>query len=778
MLLSDVEHADVRTNALVLSVSLFTVGMLSEVPFATLTWGFLVVAVQTWLGFEIYRRCIRQSTPNSFELLGMGFALGSLVGVVVDQLLVRTPFRDNWWWVMIPFALALSVSNRGRVLSRSNLARPRELTERLSLMVGLSLLLLVPERYWPLWIGVGAVLLAVILHRLRIGRGSDSRSHLLIASAAVIGLGFGVRRTIDWRPQNWWIKTADIQFFEALGFSLSRFGARDQVFAAGIPIKYHWASYAWTGMLDRIAGADEWVVITRLAPVIVVVALIPLVIALAIRLGLRDGWLVVTLALFILLNDFNFESFSMVFSYIWLLAAAISAWHCLGSLRPTQIALLILFSAAAFAAKSSNIVVVAGLIFGTALYQVEAKSASTRARLALAMGGLFAFVCTYLFVYRGSGYSELVEFGVSGLAQDIFGDIRILGIRPRVLAATFVLLNSLLIFIIAMFAYGTERSFESFGSLKNATKSALPLLLLATLLPTIGVLTFFVAPIHEQEEYFLHSFAIIGVFFTTAALKRVSVDSRPSRKQVVVTVTGAVIFALIFVALTPTNEGTTFAIFTRVILGSPVVLMVVVLGLVLLIAKLGGANQRPHTITCLLLGALTVAAMSGNDKWIRDADSFKREILSEDHDLRYLGDEQVIEAARLVERLTQLDDIIASNYFCEETWCPTNQYSPTRADWQLGGEAMTLVVYSQRRYLVNGYGFTWQNIQPPESIQRRIAWSLQPQPSNLQRLEGGVPNYFLRDLTMPCPCGELADRAIIGRTQRFELYDLSTALAS
>jgi len=91
---------------------------------------------------------------------------------------------------------------------------------------------------------------------------------------------------------------------------------------------------------------------------------------------------------------------------------------------------------------------------------------------------------------------------------------------------------------------------------------------------------------------------------------------------------------------------------------------------------------------------------------------------------------------------------------------------------------MTLVVYSQRRYLVNGYGFTWQNIQPPESIQRRIAWSLQPQPSNLQRLEGVVPNYFLRDLSMPCPCGELADRVIIGRTQRFELYDLSTALAS
>jgi hypothetical protein len=301
-----------------------------------------------------------------------------------------------------------------------------------------------------------------------------------------------------------------------------------------------------------------------------------------------------------------------------------------------------------------------------------------------------------------------------------------------------------------------------------------PVLLFAlTLIPTIGVLALFVAPIHEQEEYFLHSFVILGVFLVVLIMQEAASRASFSRTGVVATIGLSGTLALAISALTPTNEGTTFAIFVRVVLGSPVTLVTVCIGAALLLMKLGNRQTGRAGGIWLLAGTLTVAAISSNERWFTRAGTFKQEILSESHVLRYLGDEDVIEAAELVKRNTNLDDVIASNYFCEASWCPTSEYSPARDNWLVGGEAMTLVVYSQRRYLVSGYGFTWQNIAPPSEVRRRISWSLHPQPSDSPIVDNVVPKYFLRDLTMPCPCGELIDRPVLDRTKRFELYDLS-----
>ncbi len=56
---------------------------------------------------------------------------------------------------------------------------------------------------------------------------------------------------------------------------------------------------------------------------------------------------------------------------------------------------------------------------------------------------------------------------------------------------------------------------------------------------------------------------------------------------------------------------------------------------------------------------------------------------------------------------------------------------------------MTLTVYSQRRYLVNGYGFLWQNVEPPLEIRRRIANSLAPGTAAI------AAEFFVTDKTMP-----------------------------
>lgn len=77
---------------------------------------------------------------------------------------------------------------------------------------------------------------------------------------------------------------------------------------------------------------------------------------------------------------------------------------------------------------------------------------------------------------------------------------------------------------------------------------------------------------------------------------------------------------------------------------------------------------------------------------------------------------------------------------------------------------MTLTVYSQRRFWVNGYGFLWQNVEPPVEIRRRMADSLGPSAVY------GEGNYYLRDSTAPGP--SIDTNTTVARSTRFVLYSL------
>lgn len=769
---SVVVRDDTTVTVLATSFALLILGTLFEVPLTTLALGVLAVAIQTWLGSEVYRRIIQEPDPHIDELIGMGFAVGSLLVVTIDQVVVRTPLRDFWWWTLPLVALVLSVRRtRTFVWTPSNFAFLL-LAERTMWLCAFGTLLLVQERYWPLWIGIALLAVAICLHKLRTtsdGYSPKWRGTLVAAAIATVGI---IWRVIDWRPPNWWIKTADFQFFEALGFSLSHFGAQDQVFAAGEPVKYHWLSYAWTGMLDRVIGAEHWVVITRLGPVIVALTLYFLASTVARHLDLGGRWLAFALSLFVLLNDFNFESFSMVFSYIWLLALFNMVVQRALPRRPSTLLLFAILGAAAFAAKSSNIVVILGLVTTSAMTGATSLRTAVRQGLPLVVAALGSLAATYVYFLASSGYSELVELGISGFAQDLFGDIGTLALWPRTVAAVIVLVNALILFIVALSALLGSVPHDATRRPQKLSDSPL---VLATALCLMGsgiVLAIFVAPYHEQEEYFLHAFAIIGVFCVAAAVQsfwqRPATSNQPARIAIG---TSAVVTALL-VLLTPTNDGTTFAMFVRVVLDSHMFLICLVFVLALSMLFIGKAVTGTQFVSCLLIAALSSSAVASNDQWIRQSAQFKAEIQDADHTARYLGGEDVIAGAKLIRALTLSNDVIASNHFCEQTWCPTDEYVPNRSNWLKGGEALGLVVYSERRYLVSGYGFTWQNIVPPAEVLRRIQWSLDPHPRLLKVNESVTPRYFLRDLTMPCLCDGLSDAEEIGMTPRFVLYRL------
>jgi hypothetical protein len=210
-----------------------------------------------------------------------------------------------------------------------------------------------------------------------------------------------------------------------------------------------------------------------------------------------------------------------------------------------------------------------------------------------------------------------------------------------------------------------------------------------------------------------------------------------------------------------TNEGTYTAVFLRVIADTPGTWFVALTGILYLVTR----PVPSMTLTRLRSWALPLLFVATivplNQRWFLRYDDFIREIREPGHEEFMLGRHDVIDGAMLVRNNTLEDAVIASNHFCERPICALADYGPHRSNWKRGGEAMTLTVYSQRRFWVNGYGFLWQNVEPPVDIRRRMADSLAPTQAPLP------VDYFVADRTMPR--APVAISETLGRTSRFTL---------
>jgi hypothetical protein len=215
-----------------------------------------------------------------------------------------------------------------------------------------------------------------------------------------------------------------------------------------------------------------------------------------------------------------------------------------------------------------------------------------------------------------------------------------------------------------------------------------------------------------------------------------------------------------------TNDATYTAIFTRVIADSPTTWILLGGLAMLLLVRQRGTDRLVGAGTLLVVAMFVVTSVDLNQRWFLKYTTFDAEIRAPSHAEFMLGRSDVIEGALLVRNNTPEDAIVASNHFCERPICPLADYGPHRVDWKRGGEAMTLTVYSQRRFWVNGYGFLWQNVEPPVAIRRRIADSL---------ADPGMSDavYFLRDRTMPS--STFTPTSVASTSRRFTLHQLRGA---
>ena len=762
LVLSPLRPTKPHLQAISVAILVLTLQLICEVPLALALRAEAYLVTQILVGASIAKLVLQRKLSFS-EFIGLGFALGSLVAMCVDQLLIETPLASVSWTIVPIAAIAVIITGNKHKHIQQEHDQP---LPSIIFIAFILLLILVQERYWPLYIALS--LLPLLIFNSYSSKNLSSIQKWVIRSVlatVVLITGLSVIRN---RPTLWWIKTQDFQFFEALSYSLTHWGSNDQIFVQGQPVLYHWFSYAWMGLTTKAISAPTWVVQTKIAPVIVAVVIVYLVIALlqSLKVG---GWRLVTiLMVVVLINDFNFESFSMVFSYIWILAFAfflfqwckIQNWHL-------AIASSVM-AAGALGAKSSNIaILISG--FGMLLaFELIQKRIHLKKVVVHASVFIIAMALVYLKLYFNSPYSATIKFGTVGIAQDFFGDVDTLQRGQFTFWSIVVLSNILAIYLASMFATRTERSTE-FRSLW--------LFCFGSLLATISALLVSVS-IYEQEEYFLHSFVLFGSIITGLATCRFIEhfgNKQESRRNA--TILFALLISVIFIRLyiNDDNSGEAWAIRARIINGSSVLVLVLSALLIYIFTKRSKIGIQ-NIIALFIVSALLVTVVSLNGTWFKHQGRFRNEIFSPGFSANMIGTVEMQKFFAEAQRFIPRDAIVASNYVCDAIDCPVSTYDADRKDWTVGGEAMVLTIYLHRRLYVSGYGYLWQNVELPTFARDRLRLSIdfgtfQTESLAKRLIDDGV-EYFVLD--RKSKVGTLSNRYAesLLTSQRFELLRL------
>ena len=693
-----------------------------------------LIASHSAFGSFVYSTFV--SKRHCSTISGIGFAIGTLVAIIVDQIFVKTALRD-WSWITIPLASTVFIVHRSRNWNFQKLPVNNQLPWLT--LIFLSFIGLIQERYWPLWVALGLIPLMVITN----SSVTKYRTTFVLSSALIAVIT--IISTISNRPQLWWIKTQDFQFFESLSYSLAHWGWRDQIYAQGNPIYYHWFTFAWTGMFARISNAPTWLVLSKIAPPVIILFVILLVNEVLNHFSLTRIQKTLILLVLLLLNDFNFESPSMIFSYLFLLAFLIVASEFLHSEKLLPAIFAAILGGASLASKSSNIAILAGGLIGIFIYGWKYCSISLSKIVSFTVICGTALIAVFYLFYLSSPYSGNIGLGVAGISRDFYGDLKYLPRPSFIFWSIVVVFNLMVFFSLATLAMMRQREMRSsiiFWYFVCATPfSLLPLLILYS--------------VHQQEEYFYHSWTFVGsiiflVYMAQLVIPRIRSSNFKSlaiRVAALVIITSSVNFFL-----HDDRSGSVQAIELRVIRGS---LIIQLLSAFLVLAVVEFIVRRKtlwsNWFASLFTSGIVILIISLNSQWISNQQQFLNEVTSSTHNDFMLGTADDIQIGKSISSMTPEDAIIASNYFCDEQ-CDVSNYSQNRADWSVGGEAMFLSVYSHRRFLVTGYGYIWQNVSPSQDVKKRIAISLrfgsQPSEELLRELLAYNVAYFVVDKTM------------------------------
>lgn len=618
-----------------------------------------VLLAQTFTGGEIYRYFKQSAQMSLVEFAAVGFSLGALTWLIADQIFIALALPKIGW--VIPLVLAL-IRKLYKLRGSSSQLTVDWIALRWILIAGL--LGLSGEWVWTLPL---ALVLVVVAYISDVEIESVSKKVKVVVIAIVV-LGAGLLTLIT-RPKVWWISQSDTHFYEGLTKSVAKWGWQESIFSSGFSLQYHWFPYAWSGLVTRISGSPDWVVLTRVGVLIPTLCLISYIWIISTRLSVNKKAPIVGVLLFCASSIFGewfvsiplamFGSFSQLFATIWLMPVLLWAIDvCSGTFKRSWLYLTLIF-VGLVGGKVSHAAIGAAFIFS---FQV-ARVVKDRNYLRPAIFEGFVVLSVLFITSRvlfGSGGS--LSPRPAAWAPYLQGDLYLFYGRSLWIAAAILLLGMTYLALSTLI----------FGSsvLRNAPQIYFALSI--AMISGIAFSNFSSGPTSPNGLFFLHAAVILVNSVLGVVVTDFSKSFARLRKSGVVFSSAVGVVSLLAIYLIPNRDsGANIAIWMRAFRSLVILIPVVVFCGVFLLARRRESFSKVslQILTAQIAITLVTFVATNGSSYLGDMSGFKKNsgVFLASKDLEQLRD-------WLKSNSTE-DAVYASNYVCEGTDCTEPQLS-------------------------------------------------------------------------------------------------------
>ena len=718
-----------------------------------------LVVIQTACGSFIYLRWLKSEPTTRAECLGMGFAIGSLLFVLADQILLTT-FASEFSWLVLLFCLWLVwILQKSKGESQTKEIREIDLKTFAAVFSG-ALLILAPEWFWTFPAGVVSLVFTGFLYR------NNFKRSIIAVPIGIVAISVALFWSIQIRPSFWWQMSREQPFLETIATSVSKFGSFKNILATGFTINYHWLSYGWSGLLTKQTEADLFLTQTKVLPVALAIACALIIFALAKALQASDTAAFIALALLVTYETVptwgwgfhlgQIHSSSNFFAQFLLIAFFVSFiryFH--DSLKQSPLVPAILLSAVLVTKSSHGLLILGALTSLLFLQIISRRSSKKTARLLLASLPLCVAIYFIYFIKTGMKSS----LGYFTFVWEQQGELRdFANMKPWFTLAA----------IILVFGLGGYQFILTTFSIRKIFKELNPVATFSALFALIGLgATSFLdfSGDNSEQLYFLQavSFLPIVVFVVELTKKEIRIYANKS-KYLFVFIIGFISGAsLEFIP--NLNSGSKIAISLRLFRSLVVLIPLGVSILIYLVVR-----QRKPKAVVLSISVLVLISFASTSFGIFSNNIVERQSRTYAERTRQkLSMDQLFangsrDVGTWIRANSAESDIFASNFFCDDMKCSgdgwfeqsigntPHKFTPAGYGTYTGFRSWSveLALESQRQFLIQAYVNFWQYESPPDWLRERVDASVEfadsPSVQTFDYLKAKRVTWFVVDL--------------------------------
>jgi hypothetical protein len=718
-----------------------------------------LVVIQTACGSFIYLRWLKSEPTTRAECLGMGFAIGSLLFVLADQILLTT-FASEFSWLVLLFCLWLVwILQKSKGESQTKEIREIDLKTFAAVFSG-ALLILAPEWFWTFPAGVVSLVFTGFLYR------NNFKRSIIAVPIGIVAISVALFWSIQIRPSFWWQMSREQPFLETIATSVSKFGSFKNILATGFTINYHWLSYGWSGLLTKQTEADLFLTQTKVLPVALAIACALIIFALAKALQASDTAAFIALALLVTYETVptwgwgfhlgQIHSSSNFFAQFLLIAFFVSFiryFH--DSLKQSPLVPAILLSAVLVTKSSHGLLILGALTSLLFLQIISRRSSKKTARLLLASLPLCVAIYFIYFIKTGMKSS----LGYFTFVWEQQGELRdFANMKPWFTLAA----------IILVFGLGGYQFILTTFSIRKIFKELNPVATFSALFALIGLgATSFLdfSGDNSEQLYFLQavSFLPIVVFVVELTKKEIQIYANKS-KYLFVFIIGFISGAsLEFIP--NLNSGSKIAISLRLFRSLVVLIPLGVSILIYLVVR-----QRKPKAVVLSISVLVLISFASTSFGIFSNNIVERQSRTYAERTRQkLSMDQLFangsrDVGTWIRANSAESDIFASNFFCDDMKCSgdgwfeqsigntPHKFTPAGYGTYTGFRSWSveLALESQRQFLIQAYVNFWQYESPPDWLRERVDASVEfadsPSVQTFDYLKAKRVTWFVVDL--------------------------------